>query len=335
MNSVEYNTKIAGEEAIDEGAAIIRSGGLVAFPTETVYGLGADAFNADAVKGIFIAKGRPQDNPLIVHIPSADWLGRVAAYVSDTAVKLFETFSPGPLTVVVPKIDSLPLVTSAGLRTVGIRIPNNKIALELIRRADTPIAAPSANRSGRVSPTRAYDVFEDMRGRIPLVIDGGSTDVGIESTVVSVVGEQCTVLRPGAVTLEMIYDVVGHAVNFHGEVKVAEAPGMKYRHYAPVVPCIGARSPAAAAKEALSHPGSAVVASSAFAAEAVAKGAPVVIDIGATPEACMKNAFAALREAEKRYSYIVIEHFEGREGYYALDNRLSKSYAGCLCPDAE
>lgn len=332
MNSFDFDTLVAGAEALDCGAEIIRGGGLVAFPTETVYGLGADAFNAEAVESIFLAKGRPQDNPLIVHIPSLDWVGRVAAKVPDAALDLYEAFSPGPLTIVLPKIDRLPLVTTAGLQTVGIRIPNNKIARELIERAGTPIAAPSANRSGRVSPTRAVDVYEDMKGRIPLILDGGMTDVGIESTVVSLVGEVPVVLRPGAVTLEMIASVIGKVVNHRGKVVVAEAPGMKYRHYAPTVPCFGAATPADAAAFAASRTNCIIVGASDFVAAAKAKGAEAVVDIGDTPAKCMRNAFAALREAEKSYDCIVIEHFDGREGYFALNNRLSKSYGGQLVP---
>ena len=327
MSSPDIVTKIAGAEALDEGAAIIKSGGVVAFPTETVYGLGADAFNEEAVAKIFEAKGRPQDNPLIVHIPSESWLGRVAAYVPDAAYELFDAFSPGPLTVILPKRSDLPLVTTAGLETVGIRIPNNDIALELIRRADTPVAAPSANTSGRVSPTRARDVYEDMAGRIPLILDGGRTDVGIESTVVTLAADTPTILRPGAVTAEMISEVLGEAVYFKGKVKVAEAPGMKYTHYAPRVPCIGALTPLDALAAAKERDNSVVVGESGFVREAEALGARVA-DLGDTPEKCMQNAFAALREAEKIYKFIVIEHFEGKKGYYALNNRLSKSYGG-------
>lgn len=324
-----FDTKIKGEEALDEAAEIIRGGGLVAFPTETVYGLGADAFNEDAVESIFLAKGRPQDNPLIVHIPSKEWLPRVAKSVPEEAYLLFEKFSPGPLTIVLPKIDQLPLITTAGLQTVGIRIPNSKIAREMIARAGTPVAAPSANRSGRVSPTTAPDVYEDMAGRIPLILDGGSTDVGIESTVVTLAGELPTVLRPGAVTIEMLSEVLGKVVNHKGKVVVAEAPGMKYRHYAPVVPCVGAEDPADAAKKALSEGNAVVIGSSEFVGKAETYGCKV-IDLGSTPEECMNKAFRTLRAAEKRYDFLVVEHFEGKSGYYALNNRLSKSYGGVV-----
>lgn len=324
-----FETRIKGEEALDEAAEIIRSGGLVAFPTETVYGLGADAFNEAAVESIFRAKGRPQDNPLIVHIPSASWLPRVAVNVPEAAYELFEKFSPGPLTIVLPKAADLPPVTTAGLQTVGIRIPNSKIARELISRSDRPIAAPSANRSGRVSPTTAADVFEDMKGRIPLILDGGDTDVGIESTVITLAGEVPTVLRPGAVTIEMLSEVLGKVVNHKGKVVVAEAPGMKYRHYAPIVPCVGAADPKTAAEKALSERNAAVIGSTPFVNAAAAFGATVV-DIGSDPKECMKNAFKTLRIAEKRYDFLVIEHFEGKPGYFALNNRLSKSYAGVV-----
>lgn len=323
----EFKTEIKGEEAVDEGAAIIRGGGLVAFPTETVYGLGADAFNAEAVKSIFLAKGRPQDNPLIVHIPSAEWLPTVAKTVPPEAYELFNRFSPGPLTIVLPKADKLPLVTTAGLQTVGIRIPNSKIARGLIARSGTPIAAPSANRSGRVSPTTAMDVYEDMAGRIPLILDGGDTDVGIESTVITLAGAVPTVLRPGAVTIEMLSEVLGTVVNHKGKVVVAEAPGMKYKHYAPIVPCVGAADPVVAAEKAISVGNAAVVGSTPFVQAAKEAGA-TVIDIGSTPDECMRNAFKTLRLAEKRYGFLVIEHFEGKPGYYALNNRLNKSYGG-------
>ena len=245
-----FDTKIKGEEALDEAAEIIRGGGLVAFPTETVYGLGADAFNEDAVESIFLAKGRPQDNPLIVHIPSKEWLPRVAKNVPEEAYLLFEKFSPGPLTIVLPKIDQLPLITTAGLQTVGIRIPNHPIARELIRAAGCPVAAPSANVSGRISPTEARHVLEDMDGKIPLILDGGCSDIGIESTVLDLSKEVPVVLRPGAITAEMLSVYLGKVVDFKGKVLIAEAPGMKYRHYAPTCACQAARSPEVAAGEA-------------------------------------------------------------------------------------
>ncbi|MBO8423702.1 MAG: threonylcarbamoyl-AMP synthase, partial [Firmicutes bacterium] len=211
-----YDTLVGGAELLDEAAEYIRRGELVAFPTETVYGLGADAFNEEAVKCIFIAKGRPQDNPFIVHVASPEGAKAAVSHIPDEAYRLWEKFSPGPLTIVLPKSERMPLITTGGLQTVGIRIPNNRIALELIRRSGCAIAAPSANTSGRISPTRAIDVYEDMRGRIPLILDGGQTDVGIESTVIDLTREVPTVLRPGAITAGMLAEVLGEVVNHKG-----------------------------------------------------------------------------------------------------------------------
>ena len=327
----EFKTEIKGEEAVDEGAAIIRGGGLVAFPTETVYGLGADAFNAEAVKSIFLAKGRPQDNPLIVHIPSAEWLPTVAKTVPQEAYELFNRFSPGPLTIVLPKADRLPLVTTAGLQTVGIRIPNSKIARELIARSGTPIAAPSANRSGRVSPTTAMDVYEDMAGRIPLILDGGDTDVGIESTVITLAGAVPTVLRPGAVTIEMLPEVLGTVVNHKGKVVVAEAPGMKYKHYAPK--CRTMLFDADKAGDAVdefrrrSDAGERVF---VLCADALKNLFPAdkVLNLGRSDEEMAANLYELLHEGENAADLIIAIEPEKKDGVMAgVINRLTKACA--------
>ena len=331
MNSVDkvvnksYDTVVGGVELLDEAAECIRRGELVAFPTETVYGLGADAFNEEAVRNIFIAKGRPQDNPFIVHVASPKGAEVAVSHIPDAAYRLWEKFSPGPLTIVLPKSERMPLITTGGLNTVGIRIPNNTIALELIRRSGCAIAAPSANTSGRISPTRAMDVYEDMRGRIPLILDGGQTDVGIESTVIDLTREVPTVLRPGAITAEMLAEVLGEVVNHKGKVVVAAAPGMKYKHYAPVVPCIGARTPEAARKIASRFPSAVIMGESSFVKDI--EGVTTV-NLGATPEECMRNVFSEMRDAEKVYSCIVVEDFSEKPDFYALNNRLSKSTGG-------
>lgn len=227
---------VVSTNCIDEAAGIIRNGGIVAFPTETVYGLGANAFDKQAVAGIFEAKGRPADNPLIVHLSTVADIANVAQCIPDAAFKLFEAYSPGPLTVVLNKKPCIPDTVTAGLNTVGIRIPSHPIAREFISACALPIAAPSANRSKRVSPTTASAVLEDMDGRIPLIIDGGSCSVGIESTVLSLTGEVPTVLRPGAITPAMIARVLGKCVEYKGKVTgSAPAPGMKYQHYRPLV----------------------------------------------------------------------------------------------------
>ena len=217
---------------------IIREGGLVCFPTETVYGLGANSFDASAVKKIFEAKGRPQDNPLIVHIADIDMLHLITpcegeAY--DRIMKLAAHFWPGPLTMVSPKDDAIPDTVTCGLSTVGIRYPSNEIAKALIKCSGVPIAAPSANLSGKPSPTTGERCIEDLSGRVDVIIDGGACSVGVESTVFDVTKE-LTVLRPGAVTREQIAEVLGKASEIDWTLPVEgkpRSPGMKYRHYAP------------------------------------------------------------------------------------------------------
>lgn len=227
-------------EAIERGAQILREGGLVAFPTETVYGLGANALDGRAVKSIFEAKGRPGDNPLIVHISALSQLdGLIAGEMPDMARRLAQAYWPGPLTMIFPKGEKVPSAVTAGLDTVAVRFPNHPAALALIEASGLPIAAPSANRSGRPSPTAAAHVLEDMDGRIPLILDGGPCGVGLESTVADVTGDIPRVLRPGGVTPEMLAEVAG-AVEVDGAVlrplregEKVRSPGMKYRHYAP------------------------------------------------------------------------------------------------------
>lgn len=219
---------LKGEDAIEKGAALIASGEVVAFPTETVYGLGADAFNESAVKKIFAAKGRPSDNPLIVHIADVSGLDGLVEDVSDGAKAVMEKFMPGPITVIMKKSANVPLSVTAGLETVGIRMPSHMVARAFIKRCGTPIAAPSANRSTHISPTSAEHVFEDMDGRIPLIIDGGECEVGIESTILDMSTGVPTILRPGAITAEMLAGVLGAVKTFTGKVVVAKAPGMKY-----------------------------------------------------------------------------------------------------------
>lgn len=241
------------EKDIGEAASIIRRGGLVALPTETVYGLGADALNADAVADIYKAKGRPSDNPMIVHIARASDMGRITPMLSADIVTLIENFWPGPLTLVVKKKPEIPDRTTGGLDTVAVRMPDSKAALDLITMADTPIAAPSANISGRPSPTRAKDVIADMDGKIDAIIQGEDCRVGIESTVVDMTSEIPTILRPGIITAENIEAALGKEVKYDesllkdgsfnaldpkagaGEVEgfAPKSPGMKYKHYAP------------------------------------------------------------------------------------------------------
>ena len=225
--------------SIEYAGQILRDGGLVAFPTETVYGLGANALDPDAVKKIYDAKSRPSDNPLIVHVDDIEWLDKLAVNVSDTTYKLANAFWPGPLTIIMEKSTLVPLETSGGLHTVGIRIPKNDAARKLIRSARVPISAPSANTSGNPSPTKAAHVYQDLNGKIPLILDGGSCQMGIESTIIDVTAQIPCILRPGSVTKEMLQAEIGH-VEIDKNIledtylqSAPKAPGMKYKHYAP------------------------------------------------------------------------------------------------------
>ena len=230
------------KNAIAEAAEIIRRGGLLGIPTETVYGLGANALNEEAVRAIFEAKGRPQDNPLIIHVPSADWLERYCRDVPDVAYELARRFWPGPLTMILPRRENVPLRTTGGLETVGVRCPDHPLTLAVIEEAGVPIAAPSGNISGRPSPTTAQHMIEDMDGRIDGILDGGPCAVGVESTIVDLTVTPPRLLRPGGLPLESLCEVLGEvAVDRAVREKLEDserprAPGMKYRHYAPKAP---------------------------------------------------------------------------------------------------
>lgn len=226
-------------EKMQEAGDLIAAGELVAFPTETVYGLGGDALHPEAAKKIYAAKGRPSDNPLIVHIAEVSDLERVAKVVPEQAKKLADAFWPGPLTMVVWKNENVPYATTGGLDTVAVRMPNHPVALELIRKSGKLIAAPSANTSGRPSPTEGSHVMEDLDGRIAMVLDSGLVGIGIESTIIDLTEEVPMVLRPGYITPEMLSEVLGEEVIIDPGIIAADdttkpkAPGMKYKHYAP------------------------------------------------------------------------------------------------------
>lgn len=225
---------------LEKAAIILRSGGLVAFPTETVYGLGADALNSEAANKIYQAKGRPSDNPLIVHISKVKDMEILAQDIPVNAYRLAEVFWPGPLTIILKKKDCVPKGTTGGLNTVGIRLPANQIALNLIEQAGVFIAAPSANLSGKPSPTKAEHVIKDMSGKIDMIIDGGAATLGLESTIIDLTGNTPMILRPGCITKTMLETVIG-TVEYDPVVLnkdpdmdiIPKAPGMKYRHYAP------------------------------------------------------------------------------------------------------
>lgn len=231
-------------EVIRYAAAVLRNGGLVAFPTETVYGLGANAFNSEAVRRIYVVKGRPPDNPIIVHICDLSQLSDVASSIPEDAYKLIERLWPGPLTLLLPKSPRIPYVVTAGLETVAVRMPAHPVALELIRESGVPIAAPSANISGKPSPTRGEHVIEDFYSKIDVILDAGETLYGVESTIINLLTDPPTLLRPGAYPLEDVERILGRKIaipNFArglGEADRALAPGMKHRHYAPDTPLI-------------------------------------------------------------------------------------------------
>lgn len=235
-----YDTRIISDsdEDLQYAAQLIKDGKIVGMPTETVYGLAANALDPSAVADIFKAKGRPQDNPLIVHLASVNDIEKYAQNIPETAYRLAEMFCPGPLTMVLPKRECIPDITSAGLDTVGIRIPADQIARRFIAACGTPIAAPSANLSGSPSPTTAKHVFQDMNGRIPAIIDGGSCCVGVESTVVSFEGDKIVLLRPGFISPEEL-SAAGEVIIGKGiteaisDGEIVRSPGMKYKHYSP------------------------------------------------------------------------------------------------------
>lgn len=233
----DEENRVVETDTIKRAGEIIRSGGLVAFPTETVYGLGGDALNPEASRKIYEAKGRPSDNPLIVHIASHVDLEKVAAAVPDKAFLLAERFWPGPLTMILPKNDHIPVETTGGLSTVAIREPDHPVALALIREGGF-IAAPSANMSGKPSPTTADHVKEDLAGRIDMILDGGSVGIGVESTILDLTEEIPTILRPGFITAGDLSEIIGEVLIDPGIIAPdsnirPKAPGMKYRHYAP------------------------------------------------------------------------------------------------------
>lgn len=239
MQTNVIDIKVEYEKALSESAKLIKSGEVVGIPTETVYGLAANALDENAVKKIYIAKGRPSDNPLIVHISDISELSALVAEIPEKVKIMAEKFWPGPLTMIMKKSDIIPNTTSGGLDTVAVRMPQSKYARAIIKACGVPLAAPSANLSGSPSPTNAKYVYDDMNGRIPLIIDGGKSKIGVESTVITFISEIPTVLRPGGVTVEEIRDTIGE-VRVDGAVlnelrdgETAASPGMKYKHYAP------------------------------------------------------------------------------------------------------
>lgn len=319
---------VKAKDGIDEGARILKDGGLVVFPTETVYGLGANAYNENAVANIFKAKGRPQDNPLIVHISSLDQVGDIAVDVPDEFYKLAERFMPGPLTVILKKSDKIPYVVTAGGETVGVRMPDNAYTRQLIAKS-FPLAAPSANRSKHISPTTAQHVYEDLNGEVDLILDDGACQVGIESTVLDLTVDVPTILRPGAVTADMLIDVVGQVSQNGKIIKVAKAPGMKYTHYAPKVDTVTAVNIDHAVneydKQASLGKNPVIVARDIYRDTLKDRN---LISLGVTVEDYTRNIYSALHTAEKEYDYIIVEELHGSGLEASVMNRVTKAAGG-------
>ncbi len=321
------------EKKIKVAAKFIREGKLVAFPTETVYGLGANALDSKAVKRIFEAKGRPADNPLIVHIADFNQVHELAREVPPEVELLAKHFWPGPLTVVLPKRENVPRITTGGLDTVAIRMPAHEIALGLIRASKRPIAAPSANISGKPSPTLAEHVIDDFYGRIECIIDGGETKIGVESTVLDLTTKPPTLLRPGGLPMEEIERVIGkikiHPAVKGKEVNLAKAPGMKYKHYAPnaqVIVIEGVREKVKGKiMELLME-----YKKQGIKVGVMATGdfyeADAYVNLGNSEEEIARNLFKALRELDKSgVDIILAEGIEEKGLGLAVMNRLRKA----------
>lgn len=327
------------KKIIKEAGKTIKNGGLVAFPTETVYGLGANALDEEAVKKIFIAKGRPQDNPLIVHVANFD-IDDLVKEVPDIARKMMNEFWPGPLTLIMKKSSKVPYVTSAGLDSIGIRMPSNIVANELIKEAGMPIAAPSANISGKPSPTNIEICVEDLRGKVEYIIGGEKCDVGLESTIVDCTVDPPCILRPGGITLEMLKSINPHIYIDLAIMKKTDnnikpkAPGMKYRHYAPKAPVkiINGNLEKTIAKinEIVQYYIDVHKKVGIMATDETIKSYPkgVVKSLGTRKDLVVigQNLFKVLREFDDEDVDIILsEAFEEKEMGIAIMNRLNKA----------
>ncbi|MDT8903720.1 L-threonylcarbamoyladenylate synthase [Anaeroselena agilis] len=323
---------------LDQAAAVLRQGGLVAFPTETVYGLGANGLDPGAVARIFAAKGRPADNPLILHIADVHEVNKLAARVPANAAALMAEYWPGPLTLVLARTRLVPDAVTGGLDTVAIRLPDSTVARELIRLAGVPVAAPSANTSGRPSPTTAGDVLADLAGRIELVIDAGPCGIGVESTVVDCTTPVPTLLRPGGVTLEMLIATLGEVEvdpALGGENIVPRAPGMKYTHYAPAAPMTlyegeGGAAAAAVAGEAARLEAAGRRVGAVVSAETALLLPPTVVaavyGIRGDLDAAAANLYTALRLFDAEPVDVILAESVSEAGLgLAVMNRLRKA----------
>ena len=326
----------ADEAGIDQAAQLLRRGEIFALPTETVYGIAADARQGAAVRKIFEAKGRPQDNPLIVHVDGPEMLPGLVAEIPERAQLLISAFCPGPLTIIMPRGPEVADECCAGLDTVGIRMPSHPVAREVIRRSGCAFAAPSANLSGRPSPTNAQDVLADMDGRLPLILDGGECAVGVESTVVSVVGPKPTLFRPGHITLEDLERALGEEVEVSAAIleklpegAVVRSPGMKYKHYAPkadITILDGSFEQFRAYVQAHADQNPSCL---CFTGEASQLGVPCV-EYGREGDGAdqAKHLFRSLRALDEQGDGVVYARCPGRDGLsMAVYNRLVRAAA--------
>ena len=333
---METKLLTTSEKDINTAGGIIADGGLVAFPTETVYGLGASAFDTGAAKKIYAAKGRPSDNPLIVHIADKLQLSDIAAEIPNEAKIVIDKFMPGPITVILKKKPSVPDTVTAGLQTVAIRFPSNETAQRLIKAAGVPIAAPSANLSGKPSPTTAAHVIADMTGRIDAIIDGGACDVGVESTIVDFTGDKPEILRPGGVTYDDLkaagLDIIinKNILKSIGANEVPKSPGMKYKHYAPNAEVTVVEGEKDAVQKKIKELLKSVDGKTAgvLAMYGAEYDDAVILTAGESNREYAKNLFSALREFDNLGVEIVFAEFCEKDGYgLAVKNRLYKAAA--------
>jgi L-threonylcarbamoyladenylate synthase len=318
---------------IGKASKLICSGEIIAFPTETVYGLGANALDPTSVSKIFKVKGRPSDNPLIVHIADMKTLRTLVSEIPPGAIRIINKFWPGPITLVLKKSKIVPKITTGGLNTVAIRMPRNNVALALIKKSGLPIAAPSANISGRPSPTSASHVRDDLNGKIKLILDGGSTEIGIESTVIDMTQRAPVILRPGGISKESIENEIGK-VRFHNSllglsmVKIDKSPGMKYRHYSPNAQLILVEGSEFSTKkkiielnEKLKIEGKKVCIMTT--SKSLNVNADMIQYMGNTLEMIARNLFSNLRQADKNnIDIVIVQGIQYNKDSFAIMNRL-------------
>ena len=323
-------TKIIDTSDIELAAKCLKNGGTVVFPTETVYGLGADAFNPDAIEKIYIAKGRPSDNPLIVHISDISDVSFLARSITPNAKILMEIFWPGPLTLIFKKKDNVPDKVTAGLDTVAVRYPSNETARKLIKQSGVLVAAPSANLSGSPSPTICEDVVSDLNGRVDYIIDGTGCEIGLESTVVDVSGNETVILRPGGITLEMIKEYIPNAKLDGGlidEKTIPKCPGLKYKHYSPKAELIVVQGERENVRKYISSKlNKSRKAGVLSYGEAEYENAELIINAGNNMEEYAHNLFSALRTFDKKGITLIYAEFNIEDGMgVAVRNRLYKA----------